>query len=139
MIDPSGSLSLRTWMVVRPLQIANLPLIVLQHIRTSHMSMLQTRELLTLHSGSQNFPDPQFLFNIDIIQLEELQFAIKKSKHSSSPSPFDQILYSIIKKCPALLPALLDIYNYSWHTHDIPTAWNRASITLIPKSKAEED
>ena len=43
------------------IRIANLPLMVLQHSRTSHVSMLQTRELLTLHSGSQtllilNFP-----------------------------------------------------------------------------------
>ena len=84
-------------------------------------------------------PDPHTSFDNDDIQLEELQYAIRKSKYFSSPSPFDQVPYSIIKRCPVLVPALLDIYNHSWHTYDVPPAWKRASITLIPKGKAQED
>ena len=75
--------------------------------------------------------DPHTRFNSDDIQLEELQYAIRISKHSSSPSRFDQIPYFIIKRCPVLLPALLDIHNHCWHTYDVPLAWKRARPLLL--------
>ena len=44
-----------------------------------------------------------------------------------------------MKKCPALVPALLDIYNLCWRTSNVPPMWKKASINLIPKKTAQVD
>ena len=59
--------------------------------------------------------------------------AIKKYSHSSSPSPFDQITYSIVKRCPVLYTALLNIYNHCWQTSTIPYLWKKP---LVPKENS---
>ena len=46
-------------------------------------------------------------FNCDGITLEEITLAIRNSRSNSSPCPFD----GIFKQCPALLPALQDLFN----------------------------
>ena len=69
----------------------------------------------------------------------ELASIIKKMKARSSPSPFDRIGYSIFKKCPSLLPALVLLFNTCWAQSSIPEGWKCAAIKLIPKSSASED
>ena len=77
--------------------------------------------------------------NTEVISLDEIFQAIKKVRRSSAPSPFDQISYSIICNCPALVPALLNLYNQCWKRSEVPSLWKVASIQLIPKKSAQED
>ena len=61
-------------------------------------------------SGSHmSFESPECLVT-DPLYIGKLLFASVlhyKCKASSKPSPFDQIFYYILKKCPLLVPALL--------------------------------
>ena len=78
-------------------------------------------------------------FNSGNIQPEEMSAAIEQSRSSSSPSPIDQIPYMVFKKCPSLLPALMNLYNLCWEFSAVPKAWKIAVISLIPKMSAAED
>ena len=82
---------------------------------------------------------PSVEFEVDLIVPEEVRIVIKRSKSGSSPSPFDQIPYQIFKRCPSLVPALVDLFNCCWTTATIPSAWKTAAIKLIGKSAATED
>ena len=73
------------------------------------------------------------------ITEEELARVIKKSRPSSAPSPFDQISYTILKKCPALRPALIDLFNRVIMEGSVPSSWKAAAVKLILKSSAKED
>lgn len=73
------------------------------------------------------------------ITMEELSRAIKKSRSSSAPSPLDRISYTIIKRCPSLHPALLDLFNRVIMEGVVPLAWKIAAVKLIPKGAAEQD
>ena len=70
---------------------------------------------------------------------EEVVKVIKKTNHSSAPSPFDRVGYTIFKKCPALIPALLDLFNACWSQAFIPAQWKTAAVKLIAKGSAEDD
>jgi hypothetical protein len=73
------------------------------------------------------------------ITEEELARVIRKSRSSSSPSPFDRISYTILKRCPSLRPALLDLFNRVIMEGTVPSEWKAAAVKLIPKSSARED
>ena len=73
------------------------------------------------------------------ITLEELSRVIRKSRSSSAPSPLDRISYTILKRCPSLHPALLDLFNRVIMEGSVPSAWKVAVVKLIPKSSAKED
>ena len=77
--------------------------------------------------------------NMSPITQEELSRVIKKSRSSSAPSPLDRISYSIMKRCPSLHPALLDLFNRVIMVGTVPTAWKVAAVKLIPKGAAVED
>ena len=64
---------------------------------------------------------------------------IKRMKAQSAPSPFDRIGYVIFKRCPSLLPALVQLFNICWAQSTIPGEWKCAAIKLIPKGSASED
>ena len=64
---------------------------------------------------------------------------IKKSRSSSAPSPLDRISYSIMKRCPSLHPALLDLFKRVIMEGTVPSAWRVAVGKLIPKDAAKED
>ena len=81
----------------------------------------------------------EFEVDLHVILPEEVRIVIKRSKSASSPSPFDQIPYQIFKRCPSLVPALVDLFNCCWTTATIPPAWKTAAIKLIGKSAATED
>ena len=70
---------------------------------------------------------------------EEVESVIGKSRSASSPSPVDQIPYTVLKKCPSLMPALLHLFNHCWSTQTVPKAWKVGVIHLLGKKKAEED
>ena len=77
-------------------------------------------------------------FNEDPISQREVEDVIRRSRSSSSPSPLDLISYNVLKHCPSLLPALLDLYNSCWATSSIPQTWKDGVIRLIPKEAAKE-
>ena len=78
-------------------------------------------------------------FNEDPISQREVEEIIKQSKSSSSPSPLDHVSYKVLKHCPSLMPALLDLYNCCWETGYVPQAWRDGVIHLIPKAAAKEN
>ena len=84
-------------------------------------------------------PPPSFTFNEDSISIEELQRVISQTKSSSTPSPRDQIPYVVLKRCPALSAALINLYNACWTSASVPTAWKKGVVRLIPKGSAEEN
>ena len=84
-------------------------------------------------------PNPGTEFVTDEIRVDEIFTAIKHSKSSSVPSPFDQVSYLIFKRCPSLQIALLDLFNACWSQSVIPAQWKLAAIKLIAKSSAIDE
>ena len=82
-------------------------------------------------------PSPTTPFNNDAITMEELQSVITRSRVKSTPSPHDQIPYSVLKHCPSLMPALLDLYA-CWSLEIVPDGWKKGVVKLIPKKEAAE-
>ena len=82
---------------------------------------------------------PSHSMECSLFTYEEIQRAIRKTKSTSAPSPFDQIGYQIFKKCPVLLPALADLFNACWMQSTIPQQWKCAAIKLIGKASATSD
>ena len=66
---------------------------------------------------------PQVAFNDDPSSISEINEAIRHTKSSSSPSSIDRISYCVLKNCPALLEALIDLYNACWESQTAPSAW----------------
>ena len=79
---------------------------------------------------------PTYNFPNDPISDEELHKVIRRISATSAPSPFDQIPYSVFKKCPSIRVALLEIFNSCLSTKSIPSQWKHASVKLIPKQSA---
>ena len=65
-----------------------------------------------------NANSPKVSFNDDPISFDEIQQVIKKSCSQSSPSPFDQITYTIFKHYPSV--ALLNLFNLCWQEGRVP-------------------
>ena len=82
---------------------------------------------------------PKTQFDIRPISANEVARKIKHSRNSSTPSPLDGISYLVLKKCPSLLPALVDLYNCCWLSCSVPSLWKTGVIRLIPKSGAAAD
>ena len=74
---------------------------------------------------------------MDSITQEELVKAIRKSNPSSAPSPFDRISYLILKKCPSLQPAILNLFNSVLAEGNNPSSWK--AVKLIPKDSAKNN
>ena len=102
------------------------------------------------HAEPRNFVQPAWMptppspsleteFDSDEIREDEIFTAIKRSKSSSTPSPFDRVSYLIFKRCPSLQTALLDLFNDCWSQSVIPTQWKMAAIKLIAKSSAMDE
>ena len=75
----------------------------------------------------------------DEINAGELLAAIKHTKSTSSPSPFDQIPYTVFKQCRSLGKALLNLFNCCWSQAVIHPEWKLAAIKLVGKGSAIED
>jgi len=74
---------------------------------------------------------PMVSFDCGEISLDEVMKAVKRTKSSSSPSPFDAIPYTIYKQCPSLALALQSLFNACWSTASVPELWKMAAIKLI--------
>ena len=59
-------------------------------------------------------PPPEVQMDCSPFMASEILRVMKKMKAASTPSPFDRIGYVVFKKCPALIPALVDIFNFCW-------------------------
>ena len=84
-------------------------------------------------------PQSNYIMDMTPITVEELARVIKKSRSSSAPSPLDRISYLILKRCPSLRPALLDLFNRVIMEGNVPSAWKVAAVKLIPKGSAKQD
>ncbi len=83
-------------------------------------------------------PNPPLVdFEMGDFEPEEVEAVTNRAKSSSTLSPFDQIPYLILKKCPALSVALADLFNHCWITKTIPLAWKTASIKLLGKTTVQ--
>ena len=49
------------------------------------------------------------------------------------------VYHVIFKQCPALLPALHDLFKSCWSQSVVPAQWKVAAVKLIGKATAEED
>jgi len=87
----------------------------------------------------QSAKPPTVSFDCGEISLDEVMKAVKKTKSSSSPSPFDAIPYTIYKQCPSLALALQSLFNACWSTASVPELWKMAAIKLIAKGSAKEN
>ena len=58
--------------------------------------------------------EPKECFDCDPIGLDEVISVIKRSRASSSPSPFDAISYQIFKRYTALMNVLVHLCNRCW-------------------------
>lgn len=87
-------------------------------------------------SDIPKFDNPKTPFDIRPISVTEVAFKIRRSRNSSAPSPLDGISYLVLKKCPSLLLALVDLYNCCWLSCTVPSLWKTGVVRLIPKSSA---
>ena len=84
-------------------------------------------------------PSPATPFNEEFISIDEIQQAISNSKLWSTLSPWDQVRYTILKRCPSLAAALLDLFNACWSSGSVPAAWKVGVIRLIHKGSANKN
>ena len=126
----SGSLQLRFWMMVMAtLKYSQLSMWVRQRSISQLCIAVNPDHSVSLHG----FLAHQIL---KYLSFEEVQGIIKKVRVKSSPSPLDQIPYSVFKKCPSLTVALVNLFNTCW---DLGRGWKQGVIRLIPKAAASED
>ena len=67
-------------------------------------------------------PPASILFNEGCISIREVQQAITRLRSSSSPSLLDRISYLMLKNCPSVISALVDIFNTWWTSASVPQA-----------------
>ena len=104
----SGSLQLRFWMMVMAtLKYSQLSMWVRQRSISQLCIAVNPDHSVSLHG----FLAHQIL---KYLSFEEVQGIIKKVRVKSSPSPLDQIPYSVFKKCPSLTVALVNLFNTCW-------------------------
>ena len=82
---------------------------------------------------------PTVPMETELFTYEEIDAVISRTRSNSSPSPLDQVPYSVLKHCPSLMPALLHLYNTCWSNQVAPQAWKVGTIQLLGKSKAEQN
>ena len=92
------------------------------------------------HSDPRNFVQPEWMptppppeVELDCSPFSESEVArvMMKMKSQSAPSPFDRVGYIIFKRCPSLLPALVQLFNICWAQSTIPAEWKcAASLSL---------
>lgn len=71
--------------------------------------------------------------------MGELEDVIKRVRTGAAPSPLDQITYLVLRRCPSLALALLDLFDLCSEQRRVPVLWKQGVIKLIPKVAAEEE
>ena len=84
-------------------------------------------------------PAPQVEMDCSPFSIQEVSQVLKRIKATSAPSPFDRVGYIVFKKCPALIPALVSLFNLCWVLSGVPHQRRTAAIKLIPKGPAAEN
>ena len=119
----------------------SLPQPLVMQLQPSSSQRCITQDLRTLSSlsGCHLLPPPKMELDCSPFSESEVAQVIKRMKPQSAPSPFVRIGYAIFKKCPSLLPVLVQLFNICWSQSIIPSEWKCAAIKLIPKGSATED
>ena len=73
-------------------------------------------------------PASDMVMDMSPVSAEELRKVISKSNSTSAPSPLDRISYKILKQCPSIQPALLDLFNQVIMEGHVPLAWKSAEV-----------
>lgn len=76
---------------------------------------------------------------VDNVSREEIVCHLKRSRNGYSPCLLDQIPYKILKKCPSIIDALLNIYNHCLYLSAIPASWKLGVTKLLGKPAAKLD
>ena len=76
---------------------------------------------------------PSRLFSQKPPSQKEIEDAIHRKRNGAAPG-LDGITYVPYKRCPALLPVLVKLFEKIWQTNDVPSNWAAASIQLLAKS-----
>ena len=94
----------------------------LRTLRRSIFARAYSFRSKVLHTSFMDAPAPATCSPpvTDLFYPEEVEAVIAKAKTNSSPSPLDQIPYTVLKKCPSLMPALLHLYNACWSHSGCP-------------------
>ena len=105
----------------------------------SHICSDPSPQAFSIPAWMKAVSPPSLSMNCGNITKNEIVNKLKKARNSSSPSPQDQVSYYILKRCPAIVPALVDLFNCCWALGSVPTSWKSATIKLIAKPAAKAD
>ena len=69
---------------------------------------------------------PSSPFDIVGVCKSEITNQLMQSRNSSPPCPYDQISYKILKKCPSVVEALMNIDNHCLYHSAVTASWKAA-------------
>ena len=84
-------------------------------------------------------PVPQVAMDCSPFSIPEVAQVIKRMKSASAPSPFDRVGYVRFKRCPSLMPVLVNLFNLCWTLSLVLQQWKTAAIKLLAKGPAVDD
>jgi hypothetical protein len=82
---------------------------------------------------------PSSPFDVENISVSEITTQLKQCRNGSAPCPYDQVSYKILKKCPSVVEALLNIFNHCLYRSSVPVSWEAAVVILLGKPSAKTD
>ena len=88
-----------------------------------------------------DFPEtslPQKCLHLEIPSFKEFSLVLRKCKNSPSPGP-NGIPHLVWKCCPSLARMLYTLVCRVWSSGKVPSSWQQAIITVIPKSDVLND
>ena len=86
----------------------------------------------------KNVEPPAFLLSEAPPTAKEILSAIKSKSNGAAPG-LDCLSYVPYKRCPCLLPILVQLFAKIWSSKEIPTEWAAACIQLLAKSSKTSD
>jgi hypothetical protein len=78
-------------------------------------------------------PLPSQCLSADAPTLKEIAASIRKKKNGAAPG-LDCISYVPYKRCPSILPYLVQLFAKIWNSKEIPSDWSAACVQLLAKS-----
>ena len=81
---------------------------------------------------------PSFLLSEAPPTAKEILNAIKSKSNGAAPG-LDGLSYVPYKRCPCLLPVLVQLFAKIWSCKEIPSDWATACIQLLAKSEKTSD
>jgi hypothetical protein len=86
----------------------------------------------------KNVESPTFLLSEAPPTAKEILHAIKSKSNGAAPG-LDCLSYLPYKRCPCLLPVLVQLFAKIWSSKQIPPEWAAACIQLLAKSSKTSD